>query len=655
MKKLCSAATFLYVCCQSTAYGSSQATEGSLNELLNTKIYSASKKPEDGNKSPSAQYVITEEDLKQMGVRHVADALRTVPGLQVSKISSNKWMVASRGFGEQFSNKLLVLIDGRPVYTTLFSGVLWDQQDVPIQDIKQIEVIRGPGAAMWGSNAVNGVINIITKSSETTLGTKMSTTAGFTDTGETQLVLEASHGLKIDTKSTMRSTLKLRSDPSYVPVNKANNNDDSWKSKSANLRYDHKPSSNESLSVQGGIYTNKSEQIYTFPTLVAPFRTRESGIEESKGGNILADWSKNLSDSESVSLKGYVDYFDWSYVRSKAQMVNTSVEGQYDFLMFDSWETISSVGYRVSSDSIENGMYLSYNPDSYTAQFFDALFQTKIPLVNKKVFLTAGSRLESNSYTELALSPSIKLSYEPDPMVMLWSSWSKAQRIPSRGTYHLTTLVAGTPTGYVAFIPNRDFEPEKVDAYEAGLRLNPLAGLSLDSTVFYNNYNDLRTFEPTIPFGNISSPRTLSNLGEANTKGLEVSATYQTTPDLRLNLGYSYHELSFSSNPGTLDTVFLNTAGRWPEQMWSARAAYNIAEDLTLNSSLYYNSNMAASGIPSYSKLDANLAWYALESTELILGVDNITDDLHPEYSAPLYGERLEIPRLFYLTVKVTM
>ena len=159
MKALYPAITLSCLLCCSTAQASSQESKSSLEELLKTRIYSASKKPEDGRKSPSAQYVITDDELKQMGVRHVADALRTVPGLQVSKISANKWMVASRGFGEQFSNKLLVLVDGRPVYTTLFSGVVWDQQDIPIQDIKQIEVIRGPGATMWGSNAVNGVID----------------------------------------------------------------------------------------------------------------------------------------------------------------------------------------------------------------------------------------------------------------------------------------------------------------------------------------------------------------------------------------------------------------------------------------------------------------------------------------------------------------
>jgi len=560
MKKLCSATIIVSIFFPVAGYASPETDDASLSDLLKTKIYSASKKPEDGRKSPAAQYVITEEDLKQMNVRHLADALRTVPGLQVSKISNNKWMVASRGFGEQFSNKLLVLIDGRPAYTTLFSGVVWDQQDVPIQDIKQIEVIRGPGATMWGSNAVNGVINVITKSSEETIGTKVTTTTGFTDGGENQTVIEATHGARLDEESTMRGTVKLRSDPSYTPVRKTNNFDDDWQGGSANLRYDAKTESNESLTVQGNTYLNSSEQTYTFPSLVAaPFTLRTTGSEKSKGGNLLVNWTKGLSNDESINLKGYVDYFDWSYSESTAKMVNANAEAQYDFLLFDSWETLSSIGYKVSSDNINNGSYLTYTPDSYTAHFLDLLLQTKVPLIEKKLFLTAGSRLETNSYTDLALSPSVKLSYEPSPLVMLWSSWSRAHRIPSRGTYHLTTLLAGTPGGFVAFVPNSDFDSEEVDAYEAGVRINPLRGLQLDTAVFYDRYEKLRTFEPTTAFGNISNPRILRNSGGAETHGIEVSAAYQTTPDLRFNAGYSYHKLSFSSSPGALDTAFLTS------------------------------------------------------------------------------------------------
>lgn len=654
MKKLCTVALLISLYNATQAYAAPRLEDSSLNVLLKTKIYSASKKPEDGRKSPSAQYVITEEDLKQMGIRHLADALRTVPGLQVAKLSSNKWMVASRGFGEQFSNKLLVLIDGRPVYTTLFSGVVWNQQDIPIQDIKQIEVIRGPGATMWGSNAVNGVINVITKSAEENIGSTMSTTLGFTDNGNAQTILEATHGRHLKDGGSVRGTVKLRSDPSYGSVSGLNY-DDEWQGRSANFRYDSKPNSNDSFSIQGRTFANDADETYIFPTLVAPFNERVQGIEKSKGGSVQTNWTHSLSQDESVSIKGYVDYFDWSYAESRARMINASAEAQYDFLLFDTWETLSSVSYKIASDHIDNGSYLIYDPDSYTAHFFDALFQTKIPLIEDELFLTTGSRAESNSYVNLALSPSVKLSYEPDPMVMLWSSWSRAHRIPSRGSYHLTTIVAGTPGGYVALVPNSNFDSEELDAYEVGVRVNPLEGLQLDTTAFYNAYDQLRTFEPIAPFGGIAVPRELNNSGEATIKGIELAATYQTTPDLRLSLGYSYHQLEFSAAPSVNDTAFLTSADKWPQSMWSARVSYNIFDSLTLNTSAYYSSDVSATGIDDYTKVDANLAWHALENTELILGVDNLLDDEHPEYSAPLYGEPSEVPRLVYITLKVSM
>lgn len=627
-----------------------------LGALVKTKIYSASKKPEDGNKSPSALYVLTEEDIRQTGVRFWVDALRFVPGLQVARISANKWAVGSRGFGGQFTNNLLVLIDGRPVYTTLFSGVVWDQQDIPIQDIKQIEVIRGPGATLWGSNAVNGVVNVITKSSEETIGTALSTTVGFTtDTAENQTVLEATHGKRVNDHSTWRTTFKLREDPSFRPVFNNSDFDDSWEGGSANFRYDSMPSSQNSLTVQGNFFLNNSQQTYMFPSLTPPFDFQSNSGERSRGGNVLIRQTQGLSDNRSLTFEGAVDFFDWTFAENNFQLFNASFETQYDFILFEDWQTIASAGYRLTADRIDNGPFLMYDPNSDVTHFYNALFQTQIPLVKNKLFLTAGTRVESNSFADLALSPSIKLSYQPDPTITLWSSFARANRIPSRGTFNLTTILAGTPGGFAGVLPSLDFQPEVLDAYEIGLRVNPIAGLSIDATAFFNQYDDLRTFEPIAPFGPFAAASVIDNQGEAVVRGVEVSARYQTTPAWWLQLAYSHHQFSFSTSPTSSDNFFTRGAGSAPRNTWSARTSYKISNDITFNFSAAYSDELPSIGIDSYTKIDANIAWRAFDDAEVIFGVDNATDNLHPEFSAPLFGERLEVPRITYITFKASM
>lgn len=632
------------------------ASDESLRDLVSTKVYSASKKQEDPHNSPSALYVITEDDLRQMGVRHVADALRTVPGLQVAKISSNKWMVASRGFGEQFSNKLLVLLDGRPIYTTLFSGVLWFQQDVPIADIKQIEVIRGPGATLWGSNAVNGVINIITKSSRDTIGTKISTTAGFTDRGSYQALMEAQYGTSLKEGGTFRSTAKLRKDPTYESALGLAGYNDDWENGSLNFRYDSAPNKEKSYLLSGAVFRSDADETYTLPTLTAPFVNRKQGRELAQGAYLQGEWTHETSNTSSTTLRSYVDLNDVEYADYKPRYLNAGAEAQRNFIEFGDWETVIGAGYKVTLDSISNSPVMMNNPSTYDAHFVDAFFQTKIPLIDRKLFTLVGNKFESSTYDDFAFLPNVKLEWEPDPLITVWTSWAQSQRIPSRNTYHLTSYVRGTPGGYIALIPSEDFKPEKLTAYEAGVRLNPLPGLMLDSAVFYNHYNDLRTFDPgPSPGAPIAGALFISNSGYADNKGLEISATYQTTPELRLIGSYSYTDLDFKADPGVVDVLYLTSGTKWAQHSANIRAAYSLSEVLTYNASAYYYSEQPAMRLPAYVKVDTNLIWQLDDQSELQLGVDNVTDNLHPEYSAALLSEPTEVPRLYYLTLKLSL
>jgi iron complex outermembrane receptor protein len=625
-----------------------------LKDLVGTQIYSASKKEEDLYRSPSAAFVISADDIKRLGVRHVADALRSVPGLQVAKITSNKWMVASRGFGEQFSNKLLVLVDGRPIYTSLFSGVLWYQEDVPIVDIAQVEVIRGPGATLWGANAVNGVINIITKSTRTTLGTRINTTFGTTDKGELQEIIEAQTGKAVKDVGTIRATLKGRNDPSYSSAQHLEDYDDSWQNGSINFRVDSEPNTEKSYKITGSAFNADSNQTYTYPSLSAPFSIRDQGKETSKGGHIYGELTNELDATSSLTLSSYLDYTDWHYAGYNPSFVDGSLEAQYDFNIFDNWKTITGAGYKFTADKVRDSAYLITSPSSSTAQFGNAFIQTKIPLITNEVFGTIGTKIESSTYDDFNLSPSAKLSWEPNPLLMTWLSWSKAYRTPSRNTFNLTTYSRGTPAGYVGIIPSEQFKSEGVEAFEGGLRVNPIPGLQVDTAVFSNHYDNLRTFLPGPPApAPISTPLYISNSGYADNRGIEISSTYQTTPALRLNASYSYHDLNFKSDPGMVDRVYLNSGDKWAKHAITAGSSYLISDNVTANVSGYYYSKQPAMNMPAYLKLDSNVSWQVLENMEVVAGVDNLADNTHPEYSAQLYGEATEVPRLYYLTVKL--
>lgn len=624
-----------------------------LHDLVGTKIYSASKKEEDLYRSPSANFVITADDIARIGARHVADALRIVPGLQVAKISSNKWMVASRGFGEQFSNKLLVLVDGRPIYTTLFSGVLWFQQDIPIIDIKQIEVIRGPGATLWGSNAVNGVINIITKSADESVGTRVHNTIGLTDKGRKGITIEAQDARKIEELGFFRATLKGRKEPSYTPVKNDINYQDGWNDESLNFRFDSKQNAEKSLKITGSIFNSNSDQTYKYPALVSPFYTRSQGSEVSKGAYINGDYTKEFGDHSTLTTNSYIDYTDWYYAGYNPKFITGSVGTQYNFFMLENWESIIGSSYKITSDQVEDSDFLITNPSSKTAQFVDAFAQTKIPLIGKELHAVLGTKVESNSYNEFNVSPNAKMAWEPDPLVMTWVSWSKASRIPSRNTFGLTTYSSASASGYTALIPSTKFKSEDVNAYEGGIRFNPYEGVHIDTSVFYNSYKNLRTFLPGPAMAApIATPLYISNSGYAHNKGVEIAGSYQTSPSLQLTASYSRYNLNFKADPGLVDPVYLNSGGKWAKDVIMGGIYYAPSDDIQINMTEYYYGEQPAIKIPAYYKLDGNVSWRLSRGVEAVGGIDNITDNLHPEYSAQLFGEPTEVPRIYYLTLK---
>ncbi|MBY0355236.1 MAG: TonB-dependent receptor [Rickettsiales bacterium] len=598
--------------------------------------------------SPSSVYVITDEDLRQMGVTHLADALRTVPGLHVAKASNNQWVVSARGFSEQFSNKLLVLMDGMPVYSTIYSGVLWDQQDLVLEDIKQIEIIRGPGATLWGVNAVNGVINIVTKNAEETQGTYVKATTG----SHYPAIIEARHGQKLKAGGYGRTYAKLRREES-IPGGATHAGDHGWTQGVGGFRYDQEFSFNNKMILQGRGYQAKERSDYRFPTLQAPFVSEQTREERSRGFSLQGKWQYGVSEVSDLQLHGYVDYFHRDYAGAKFDVTTASLETQQDWQINERNNLIWGGGYTGVHDTIAGTDWLYYSPESRNTQFVNVFTQETMQLLPEVLALTLGAKVESSTYTDLEIQPSAKLAYRVHKNDTLWASVSRAVRSPSRGSFDVRVNLRGTPRGYITQVGDRQFQSEVMTAYEVGYKANLTPRLYSDITAFHQTYEDLRTFSPDAPFGNIALPLRVGNGGTATSQGIEIATDYTVNDRMRLWAGYSLLQLDFNLANNVVDPTFLNDERRSPQQQASLRLSYRLTPDVSLNSSLYFVDALPANQIPGYTKLDSNVRWQLADGITAILAGENLLDDRHPEFSAPLYSYSSEIPMNVYASVEL--
>ncbi len=633
----------------SACYAKDKISNLSLRALSEIKVYTASRKEEDPERSPSAIYVITQEDIKQMGAQTIPDALRAAPGIHVAKISSNKWVIASRGFSGQYVTNLLVLLDGRPLYSTLFSGVFWDQQDLVMEDIKQIEVIRGPGAAVWGLNAVNGVINIITKHSEDTQGTYLSLTSG----NYFNAITEARKGGKLDDKSSYRAYVKYRNTDNYKKLDGTSNNDD-WQMANAGFRYDADFSYNNSLELTGQIRTSEANQNLKLPTLAAPFFLRDADDEVVHGGYLMANWQRGLSERSDLRTKAYVDLskIDLGYVAIVNRVFE--VEAQNDYQLSDRHSLIWGAGYRLVSDAIDDSIYLNYDPQSRITNFASIFAQDTIALIENELYATLGSKIEYNSYSGVEVLPSTKLAWTFSENQTLWGSVSRAARSPSRGTHDLSLQSLGTPAGYVSLIGNDAFQAEELLAYELGYKNAVFHSLSFDISAFINDYSKLRTFTSgRPPFGAVAVPLDIANNGAAHNIGYEINAKYKPSSQWWLTASYSYIRPNYQLNSGVADPIFTNEEQRTPSNIASLRGSYQLTPSLTTNHSLYYLDKLESFQIGKQLNYSANILFTPVPGTEIGLYAENILEDQHREFSAPLYGEPAWVPRAYFIKISV--
>jgi iron complex outermembrane receptor protein len=612
-------------------------------EDLSNVVTSVSKRPEDPFRAPAAIYVITQDDIKHSGHRSIPELLRMVPGLQVAQSDPAVWAITSRGFNSDgFGNKLLVLIDGRTVYTPLFSGVYWDVQDVMLEDIERIEIIRGPGATLWGANAVNGVINIITKQAKDTQTTVISGGVGT----ETTAFGEARYGGRIGDKGFYRLyTKRFDNDSSKTVLNTDGGN--SWNSNRAGFRADMNIGDSSAMTVQGDIYDNHQNLGLYLPD----FTFRDDKLRAA-GGNFLATLDTTHDSGAQSSLKMYYDVASSHYSLLAQDNYTFDTEYQYLVPLNDRNTLITGVGYRFITDELRGSSLISYTPTSRDRNLYSAFIQDTYKLVPDLIDVTIGSKLEHNDFTGFEVQPGARISYYPTDNQTLWASVSRAVRTPNRSEDDLSLVVL---PGYIRWLGSRAFESEELIAYETGYRIHPVQQLTLDITGFVNDYDNLRTNEVT--FDGLPSDTIVglefANNAKATSYGFEVSADWNVTSYWTLKGSYSFLQMDIHPTNDSTDSVAEDAEGISPKNQFSLHSQLYLPHDIEFSNSLYYVDNLGALDVPAYFRFDSRIGWKPVQNIELSLVGQNLLDDNHQEFSGPLHGIETEIGRNVYGMVTV--
>ncbi|MDY6971926.1 MAG: TonB-dependent receptor [Thermodesulfobacteriota bacterium] len=619
-------------------------TAMSIEELMDMEITSAGKKPQKLCDAAAAVFVITQEDIRRCGATSIPEALRMVPGVQVARIDANKWAITSRGFNGRFANKLLVLIDGRSVYTSLYSGVFWEVQDTLLEDIERIEVIRGPGATLWGANAVNGVINIITKHSRKTQATLLTAGLGTEEEGFGAF----RHGSKWGENSFYRVYAKYFSRDDAVDAYGASMTD-GWEASRGGFRIDWGGMGPDSLTLQGDIYDVDAEQRSSLPSLTAPFEWTFDEEVESSGGNLLFRWDHIHSDSSNCTMQLYYDHTTHKEVLTEIHNDIFDMEFQHRFELVEQQEIIWGAGYRHLHDRLKETFYLSLSPDSRDDNLYSAFIQGETFVIKDLLRLTIGSKFEYNDYTGFEYQPSGRILWVPNERHSMWGAVSRAVRTPSRVEHDGTLLgraigpfMSENPTPLTALsglTGNQDFESEELLAYELGYRVRATDSFSIDVAAFYNDYDDLRTIKYNMVFIDNSGgqpyifvPVNAENKMDGSAYGLELAIDWRARSWLHIQPAYTYLKMNLNNNGDTRDTFSEVAEGESPRHQFSLRFSIDLPGSLELDLWSRYIDDLPQQNIDSYINLDARLGWKPRKDIELSIVGQNLIDSHHPEF-----------------------
>ncbi len=624
-----------------------------IEELLDMEITSLSRKAEPLSETAAAIYVLTNEDIMRSGATTIPDLLRMVPGLQVAQCGAKAWAVTARGFNNQYANKLLVLMDGRSVYTPLFSGVNWELQNTMLEDIERIEVIRGPGASVWGANAVNGVINIISKHGKDTQGGLVSTGYGNEEEG----FVRARYGDQIGENAWYRvyGMFHNRDSSDLVAGGREN---DGWDITQGGFHLDWEPTESDQLHFQGDAYGFDGDSTMTWPK--PPFGAFDNDTE-SQGSNILGRWTRTFSETSVLNFQFYYDRVDIDMPIFPRVHDTIDFELQHQFAFGEIQEIIWGLGYRSIRENVDNTTFFTITPQSRRDNVYSAFVQDDIDVVEDLLRITLGSKFEHNDYTGHEVQPSARVLWTPHEKHSVWASASRAVRTPSpieRGDLINAGFLDWAAPGVPIIMQLRgsdDYGSETLFAYELGYRVQPAESLSFDVAAFFNDYENLRTLEAGTAFFSffpslhMVAPLTAGNKMNAHTYGVEVAADWKTTDWWRLRGGYTFLQMQLDPDGNSTDLSSENAEGQNPHNQVSVRSLMDVGENVELDAGFRYVDRLPDLDIGNYAAFDLRLGWTPIDDLEIALVGQNLLRSKHEEF-APFFNfsQSTEVERSVY-------
>jgi iron complex outermembrane receptor protein len=633
----------LVLCLSTMPFGAAQQpaqidlSRMDVEDLMNVKVTSVSKREQSLARTAAAVFVINQDEIRRSGASNIPDLLRMAPGVDVEQIDANAWAISVRGFNSRYSNKVLVLIDGRTVYTPSYSGVYWEHLDMPLENIDRIEVIRGPGASVWGANAVNGVISIFTKSSKDTKG-GLVTAGGGSHVHALGLVQYGGAAGKDGAYRVFGKSFEIGNSamPDGSPAA------DHWMRVHGGFRADWDLSRSDSLTVQGDLFANQASQ------------TRRSGFAppppepmDATGGDLSARWNHTLAGGSQTSFQTYYDTYRRADTGVPEVLRTFDLDFQHHIAAGDRHDIVWGLGYRVSTSGVSPGYALAFSPPSRKDSLYSGFVQDEIR-ASDSLWLTIGCKLEHNAYTGVEIEPSVRLAWSPPSgRHTLWAAASKAIRQPDRWETSVQVALPAIPISsdlvyVVKFFGNPRIKDEEIRDYELGYRTEFTKTLLFDATTFLSFYHHLLTSEPQPMFVIPGSPAQLvlpmlyDNKAHAVTYGGELSLRWNATSRWRISPGYSYLHATIRQDPSSQGPAGYGLTDGFPRHMLQIRSSVNLSRRTEFDQSLYYTARLPGGSIPGHARLDLRLARRLGERAEISLVGQNLLRPRSMEYGDSL-------------------
>lgn len=631
--------------------GNADFTQLSLEELATINVTTVSKKAEKLSEVPAAVTVITQDEIRRSGAETLADALRLAPGVQVARVDSGQWAVSVRGFNDTFAQKLLVMIDGRSVYTPLFSGTFWQAQDVLFEDLDRIEVVRGPGGSIWGANAVNGVINIVTKSAKETQGLLLTGGTGSDHLGQ----VGVRYGVQAGTNLFLRLYGKYDEWDEFQLADGSGDANDAWWKAQGGFRMDWEPSEENRFTLQGDLLGLRQNQNVPQVSVTPPYNSTRDARKDAENGNLLGRWTHQFAEDSDLVVQSYFErsHMETALVEERRSTFDLDIRHRFDW--GNAHEIIWGGGYRLSCAEVRGSNEIQFSDPSRADQIFNVFIQDEITLVPDRLRFIPGTKLEHNDYTGFEIEPSVRLSWTPDARHTVWAAVSRAVRTPSQvehdGRINLGTippsLTFPIPT-LVSILGDSQYDSENLMAYELGGRIQPHRRLALEAATFLNVYDDLRSIRneldfTTLPSGYAQALGTFENRAHGLTYGVELSATWQAAEWWRLQAAGTFLQsdlrMPLNDVTGERGRAFFAS----PEYQASLRSSMDLGRGVEFDAWLRFVDEIDAAGadnpavpidrrIPAYVTFDLRLAWRPSKRLELSVTGQNLAGT-HREFN----------------------